>query len=87
MTQQDITHPADAQAPYVLVEPSSLRPETLANLAKEFVLREQGEDGGGGFNLEAAITRAQLLIKKGTLLITFDPETQSVGVIDRQDPA
>lgn len=75
------------QTPYVIVDPKALQDETLASLAKEFVLREQGNDDGSGFDLEAAIERAQNLIKKGTLLITFDPETDSVGVIDRSDPA
>lgn len=66
---------------HLIISPDVLQDETLDNLAKEFVLREQANDCDSEFDLEAGIAQAKQLIKKGELLITFDPKTESVGVL------
>lgn len=70
---------------YLIIDPATLKIETVASLVKEFVLREQANDAA--FDLDEAVVKAQTLIKKGSLLITFDPLTESVGIIDSRDPA
>ena len=69
------------------IEHSMLQPETLDQLAREFILREYANDGWVDHDLDLAVAKAIKRIERGEYLITFDPETESVGIIDRKDPA
>ena len=75
------------QLAHVIVDPNSLQSETLTRLATEFVLREQANDSISDSDLDASVARALLQIKNRTILITFDPDTESVGVIHSANPA
>ena len=64
----------------IIVDPSSLQPETLRQLAKEFVIREVANDASFPNTSDATIDRIVASLKKGTYLITFDQSTETVGV-------
>ena len=77
----------DSGPAYLFIEHSMLQPETLDQLAREFILREYANDGWVDHDLDLAVAKAIKRIERGEYLITFDPETESVGIIDRKDPA
>lgn len=71
---------------HVIVDPDSLQPETLKRLATEFVLREQANDSVCDAVLEEQVTEALRQMKRRVILITFDPDTESVGAIHSNHP-
>lgn len=75
------------QHAHVIIDPNSLQAQTLKHLATEFVLREQANDSIFDADLDAHVEQALLQIKNRTILITFDPDTESVGVIHSKHPA
>lgn len=72
--------------PHVIVDPKDLQAETLVQLATEFVLRENANDSSDQ-DISGAVEEAVLKLKKKIYLIVFDPDTESVGVVDRDHPS
>ncbi|MCX6125215.1 MAG: YheU family protein [Proteobacteria bacterium] len=86
MTKDQQSSP-DSGTAYLFIEHSLLQPETLNQLAREFILREYANDSCADHDLDAAVGRAIKRIVRGEYLITFDPETESVGILDGRDPS
>ncbi len=68
----------------VIVDPATLQPETLSNLAREFILRESHDDAIPS-DLDTLVQNVITRIKKRECLITFDVTSESVGVILARD--
>jgi uncharacterized protein len=68
----------------VLISSADLSQEALAGIIESFILRE-GTDYGVN-EVEYAKKHEQILnkINKNEFLITFDPETESVNLLTRQ---
>jgi hypothetical protein len=64
----------------VVVDPAQLSEAALWNLAREFLLREIGNDAPEASTEDARIARIVAALRRREYLITFDPETSSVGV-------
>jgi uncharacterized protein YheU (UPF0270 family) len=66
---------------FVIVDPSDLQPATLRRLAKEFILRECHDAGIAPDDAELEVDAVIARLKKRECLITFDRETETVGVM------
>lgn len=64
----------------IVVDPALLQPETLEHLAKEFILREAGQDAAHNVDLATEIPKVLKRLRRGECILTFDPATESVGV-------
>jgi uncharacterized protein YheU (UPF0270 family) len=69
----------------VIVDPSSLQTETLARLAREFILRESHDDASAERDMNVEVAKVIYRLRSGECLITFDPDSESVGVILAKD--
>ena len=61
----------------VEVPASELAPETLRNLAEEFVTR----DGTDAFDAEAKVRTVERLLERGEVVLWFDEETGSCNIL------
>ena len=71
----------------ILVPPENLQAETLRHLAVEFLLRETGNDVSETGVTEERISKVLNALKKKTHFITFDPVTESVGIMEAKNLA
>jgi uncharacterized protein YheU (UPF0270 family) len=78
-----IAIPTETKA--VIVDPHSLQPDTLARLAREFILRESHENGSFDRDMTTEVAKVIYRLKSGECLISFDPATESVGVVLAKD--
>ena len=69
---------------YLILDPKLLQEETLNNMAREFILREQAQDYSPAINIEHQIASAVRRMYSGELLLTFDPENESVGIMPKE---
>lgn len=76
---------ADEPRPPVIVPPEKLQDETLRQLAVEFLLRETGNDISESGITEERVERVIKALYRGSHLITFDPGTESVGIIEAKE--
>lgn len=74
----DLTFNASSNELYV--DPEQIAPETLRALVQEFILRESSNDAIP-MELEAVIDHALIRLRRRELLITFNADDESVGVI------
>ncbi len=83
MYEDDNKLPAEAdECLPVLVPAAHLNQDTLRQLAIEFLLRETGNDISESGVTEDRIGRVLNALRKKTHFITFDPMTESAGIID-----
>jgi uncharacterized protein YheU (UPF0270 family) len=83
MYEDDNKLPAEAdECLPVLVPAEHLNQDTLRQLAIEFLLRETGNDISESGVTEDRIGRVLNALRKKTHFITFDPMTESAGIID-----
>jgi len=84
---EDDKHPslADEDSLPILVPPEHLNQDTLRQLAIEFLLRETGNDISESGVTEDRISRVLNALRKKTHFITFDPVTESAGIIDAKN--
>ena len=73
----------DAQP--ILVAPDQLNQDTLRALAIEFLLRETGNDISESGVTEDRIMRVLNALRKKTHFITFDPVTETAGIIEAKN--
>jgi len=67
----------------VIVPIASLSEEALWSLARECLLRQLGNDDPGGHDLERDTRSLVASLRAGKHLVTFDPVTESAGIIKR----
>lgn len=72
----------EEQSEHVIVPPDALQDETLRQLAVEFLLREAGQDLSEAGITDERVERVLKAIRVGTHLITFDPKTESAGIME-----
>jgi len=65
------------------ISPALLSEEALHHLAREFLLREQGQENWSN-DLDLEISRVVASIQRGEFLITYDALTESVGIKDQR---
>jgi len=74
----------ESQQP-ILVPPDQINQDTLRQLAIEFLLRETGNDVSESGVTEDKIGRVLSALRKKTHFITFDPVTESAGIIEAKN--
>ena len=79
-----LSHGEDESQP-ILVPPENLNQDTLRQLAIEFLLRETGNDISESGVTEDGIGRVLSALRKKTHFITFDPVTESAGIIEAKN--
>ena len=68
---------------FLFLDPQDLKPDTLINLAREFILRDSPEDFSVESSVEDKIPSVVTKIRSGELKITFDTVSESVGLMGR----
>lgn len=68
----------------MIIPPNELNPDVLYSIAESFITRD-GTDYGE-FELSLAQKVDQLIpqIKRGDVLVVFDPETESVSLLTKE---
>ena len=59
--------------------------ETQRRLIESFVLREGTDYGHSDYSLEDKVERVKRQLSTGTVVIVFDPETESVNILTRRE--
>lgn len=73
------------EQPPILVAPEQLQIETLRQLAIEFLLRETGNDISESGVTEERINKVLNALKRKSHFITFDPKTETAGIIEAKE--
>lgn len=72
----------------VIVPYDTLSEAALQGLAEAFVLREGTDYGAQPYTLAQKVAHVRSQLKRGDVVITFDPSSESVDiVVKRQAPA
>jgi uncharacterized protein len=66
---------------FVVVPHSELAAELLHAVVESFVLREGTDYGEREHSLEEKVARVMAQLKKGEASIVFDPESESVSIV------
>jgi uncharacterized protein YheU (UPF0270 family) len=74
---------SDAQP--VVVPAADLSEDALLQLAYERLMRERGNDQPGDEISDSMIEKVLRAIRRGDILITFDPHSESVGLLDAKE--
>lgn len=69
----------------IIVDPGALQPETLRRLLEEFVTRDGTDYGEHEVSLETRVLQAQASLRRGEVVIVFDPSTASVTLLRAED--
>ncbi len=77
------TLPPETAAQPVIVPIECLSDEALWSLAREALLRQMGSDDPGDRDLERDTRSLLASLRAGGHVVTFDPVTDSAGVIKR----
>ncbi len=86
MYDEEINLPkSEDESQPILVPPDQLNQETLRHLAIEILLRETGNDISESGVTEDRINRVLNALRKKTHFITFDPVTESAGIIEAKN--
>lgn len=75
----------DSEANHVVVPHESLSIEALANLIDDFISREGTDYGEREHSAEEKRASVQRQLAKGTVLIVFDPESETVNLVRAED--
>jgi len=66
------------------IPPNQLSPDALRGIIEEFVTREGTEYGSSEVPLETKIAQVAAQIRRGDVVIDFDPTTDSVDLRPRR---
>jgi hypothetical protein len=69
----------------VHIQPELLAPEILNSVLEEYIHREGTNYGEVEYSLEAKVKQLHSQIVKGDVLIVFDPESESVTLMTRNE--
>lgn len=75
----------DSESNHVVVPHGSLSTEALANLIDDFITREGTDYGEHEHSPEEKRASVQRQLERGTVLIVFDPESESVNLMRAED--
>ena len=81
LRNQDLDLQFDLDRNFIKIDANRLSNETLLNLAREFVLRETGQEHAQITDIEHSSTMAVSKMKSGSIVITYDSRTETVGAI------
>ncbi len=70
---------------HVIVPHGSLSAEALTNLIDDFITREGTDYGEREYSAEEKRASVQQKLDKGAVLIVFDPESESVNLVRKED--
>lgn len=76
--------PSDQVHPPVLINPQDLSSEALYGIIENFILREGTDYGVHEVNFEKKFSQVQKKIESKEFLITFDPNSETVTLLTRQ---
>lgn len=79
----DVQGENSPQAP-LLISPADLSSEALEGLIESFILREGTDYGLNEVDHAKKFSQIHTKITKKEFLITFDPETESINLLTRQ---
>ncbi len=65
----------------IVIPPDSLAPDTLRNLAQEFVTRDGTDYGSEEVSLFSKTEQVLAQIRSGRVLIVYDDDTQSCNLL------
>ncbi len=66
------------------IPPERLAPETLEQLIEAFIVREGTDYGQHELGLAEKVARLRRQIHQGSVVITYDPETESCNLMTAQ---
>jgi uncharacterized protein len=75
----------ECQQKPVLISPADLSEEALRGIIESFVLREGTDYGLYETGFDKKFSQVFDKIKSDEFLITFDPETESINLLTRQE--
>ncbi len=75
----------DSELSHVVVPHSSISAEALANLVDDFITREGTDYGEREHSPEEKRASVERQLAKGTVLIVFDPESETVNLVRAED--
>lgn len=73
----------DDTAEPLQIPPELLSPEALRGVLEDFVLREGTDYGPRDWSLDEKVAQVALQLQRGEVSLMFDPETQSVTLVTR----
>jgi uncharacterized protein len=76
---------AKEQLPPIEISVEALSPEALAGIIDNFIVREGTDYGAVEVDHETKIERIRRQMAKGDIVITFDPNTESVSLLTRRE--
>ena len=71
---------------FVVVPPTELAADLLHAVVESFVLREGTDYGERELSLAEKVARVMTQLKKGDANIVFDPESESVSIVQARAP-
>ena len=69
----------------MLIPYTELSAETLQALIEDFVTRDGTDYGQNEMSMQDKAERLMALLKKGELVITYNPDTETCGLVLRED--
>ena len=69
----------------MIIPYTELSAETLQALIEDFVTRDGTDYGDNEVSTQDKAERLLALLKKGELVITYNPDTETCGLVPRQD--
>jgi uncharacterized protein YheU (UPF0270 family) len=71
---------------FVVVPPTELAADLLHAVVESFVLREGTDYGERELSLAEKVARVMTQLKKGEANIVFDPESESISIVQARAP-
>ena len=84
MSEFTVVPSENGPQPPVLISPTDLSSEALEGIIESFILREGTDYGLNEVEHSKKYSQIHNKITKNEFLITFDPETESINLLTRQ---
>lgn len=69
----------------MIIPPERLTQEVLRSVIESFITREGTDYGEQEYSLEEKVAQVWPKVVSGSILIVFDPETESVSLMTKED--
>lgn len=69
----------------MIIPHQQISPEALQGLIEEFITREGTDYGEVEFSLAQKVKQVERQLARGDIVIVFDPATESVSILTKQD--
>ncbi|MES2856976.1 MAG: YheU family protein [Bdellovibrionota bacterium] len=73
------------ELPPVLIEPSELSPDALDGIIDNFIMRDGTDYGTQEVSYETKVKNVRRQLERGDVKIIFDPTSESVTLVTKQD--